>query len=622
MSCSITGYSKLRKIAEGGMGVIYCGIERSRNRRVAIKKLPKKDTNHQFNTKKFRNEAAILTSLYHDSIIRTYDYGESNESLYIAMEYIDGPDLEKCMSWPEFHRDIGLFAVFQALQGLHFAHQKGIVHGDIKPSNILISQSGKAKLSDFGLSLSKVYSLHLEDIKDDLTPPLYMPPELAKMVAEHTGITHDAWVETAEIVDAELSPVQEQRIRNKGIQRDIWSVGVLLYRVCSGIYPFFGKDLPGLLHAIVGIMERNILELAPDLPPYLAQVISACLEKETYKRPVSLEPVLAALRRYFSVVSTEDGEKAIRKYIKANISPGIEEKEVSHQPLVSEKMALFTFPDSEQIIVPQLEEVEPDERNGPSRGIQRLVGAGPKSFLHSRLSPGLSTGLLLIVLSGIFALFLFYRDTGTTARKDEKSLTAETIDPGRKNAYLLPDTIQTDRTGMTAPQKPTAENVVAGKQTAERPPQKNSGLPKGILKLTLNPAEAMVFINGKAVSRDGLTAGTSLKAGRYEIMIQHPGYEPYQSALQIKEGRTQLVSVILQPVTKGNGQLHVYSYPWADLYIDGTLTGTTPTQVPVSLAEGQHAILVKRDGFKPYTETVQVKKNEVTRLQITLNKSE
>jgi serine/threonine protein kinase len=621
MSYSITGYSKLRKIAEGGMGVIYCGIERSRNRRVAIKKLPNKDTNHHFNAKKFRNEAAILTSLYHDSIIRTYDYGESNESWYIAMEYIDGPDLEKCMSWPEFHRDIGLFAVFQALQGLHFAHQKGIVHGDIKPSNILISQSGKAKLSDFGLFLSKVCSLHLEDIKNGLTPSLYMPPELARMVAEHTGVTHDAWVETAEIVDAELSPIQEQRIRNKGIQRDIWSVGVLLYRVCSGIYPFVAKDLPGLLHAIVGIRERNILELAPDLPPYLAQVISACLEKEPHKRPVSLEPVLAAFRRYFSVVSTEDGEKAIRKYIKANISPGFKEKEVSHQPLVSEKLALFTFPGSEQLLVPQLEDVETGERNGPIRGIQRRVGARPKSFLHSRLPAGLSTGLLLIVLSGIVVLFLFYRDTGTTAWKDEKSLTAETIDPGRKNAYLLPDTIQMDRTGMTVPASNRLPKGVSAR-AAERPSKKNSGLPKGILKLTLNPAEAMVYINGKAVSRDGLTEGTSLKAGRYEIMIHHPGYEPYQSALQIKEGRTQLVSVMLQPVTKGNGQLHVYSYPWADLYIDGTLTGTTPTQVPVSLTEGQHAILVKRDGFEPYTESVQVKKNEVTRLQITLNKSE
>ena len=639
MSCSIAGYSKLRKIAEGGMGVVYYGIERSRNRKVAIKKFTNKYLSHPFNIKKIRNEAAVLTSLYHDSIIRTYDYGESNESFFIAMEYIDGPDLEKCMSWPHFHRDIGLMAVLQALQGLYFAHQKGIVHGDIKPSNILISQSGQAKLSDFGLSPSRVYSMHPEDIKNDLTMPFYMPPEQAKMVAEHTGIAHDAWAETAAIVYADLSPAEEQKIRNKGIQRDIWSVGVLLYRVCSGIYPFFGKDLPGLLHAIVGTRERNILELAPDLPPYLAQIIAACLEKETTKRPASLEPVLAALRRYFSGVSTEDGEKAIRKYITADMSPVIEGKEGSHHPLATGKVT---------------EEDEPDERNAPGCGKQRLVGARPKSFLHAILPAGLSIGLLLIALSGISALLLLYRETGTTTKKDEKSLTAATIDPDRKNVYLLPDTIRTERPGMTvpasnlspkgvsvrtakrhngkvsvngyaemiAPQKTAAEIVVASKRTAERLLNKNSALHKGILKLSLNPAGAMVFINGVAAFRDGLTAGTSLNAGRYEIIVQHPGYEPYQSTLQIEQGRTQSVSVVLQPVTKGNGQLHVYSYPWADLYIDGTLTGTTPTQVPVSLAEGQHTILIKRDGFEPYTESVQVKNNEVTRLQITLSKNE
>ncbi|MBN1127666.1 MAG: serine/threonine protein kinase [Chitinispirillaceae bacterium] len=609
MAYSIKGYSNLRKITEGGTGIIYCGTERSRNRKVVIKKLNYEKLCHPFNFKKFESEAAILTSLYHDSIIRTYDYGESHEAQYIAMEYIDGPDLEKMMSWPEYHRDIGLMAVIQALEGLHYAHRKGIVHGDIKPSNILVSLNGQAKLSDFGLSQSKIFSTRLEEMKNSVTTPLFMPPEQAKRVVE-TGAVYDALVETSFAGENG----QDQSVRERGIQWDLWSVGVLLYRVCSGTYPFYDKDLAILFHAIAGIREKNILELVPDLPPRLAQVITACLEKDAKKRPSSLEPVLSVLHDYFAGVSMEDGEMAIKSYIRVHLPAAV--KQIKLSPVKSDKSP----------IGPVLE-----EESVPDGSVVKV-----NTLQHSRRLPvGIFAGVALITLSGILFFRYVHHGGGMATGLDAKQLIAATKVPGWDATLTESGTIRSEQaetreiSSRSAPGSvsekdgTTAMHRTSGRDKAAKVPRLSpdaGSAPRGILKMSIDPAGAGVLLDEKAVANVELTRGITLNAGTCEVLVTHPGYDPFHGILEIAAGRTHTVPIVLLPEKKGKGQLHVYSYPWADLYIDDVLAGTTPTQALLSLGEGEHTVVLKRDGFRPYRESITVKKDEVTRLQITLNR--
>ncbi|MBN2037429.1 MAG: serine/threonine protein kinase [Chitinispirillaceae bacterium] len=649
-------YCNLHKIAEGGTGAVYYGTERSRNRKVVLKKRFYEQLAHPFNFKRFDDEAAILTSLYHDSIIRTYDYGESEESLYIAMEYVDGPDLEKLLSWPGFHRDIGLMVGFQALQGLHFAHGKDITHCDIKPSNILISQNGKVKLSDFGLSQSKVFSTHLEDMKHDLTAALFMPPEQAKMVLAQSGIEHDAWAEIASMVFTDMSSE-----RNKGIQCDIWSVGVLLYRICGGTYPFSGEDLAGILNSIIGKKEKNIQELAPDLPQYLAQAISACLEKEAYKRPISLAPLLAALQRYFSRMSVGASEMAIQYYISAYIHPNVMDDNGHHDPRAEKKIEpsgsnrrfthvqkedeLFAIPVGERDDAVSFERQAPDKLPVPGREKQERAAAGPKSSHHLKL---LLAGIIIvsIVVIGMLCFWLVHHNTGTADWIENAPLTAADILPEREDAYMLAKDNMTEQTGtidqgsrqyskrgttgitarhgsVSEDHNAQAKSIAVGKKTiTTQPSDKSADTDNGILKLTIQPADARVFIDGKEASYAELATGASVNAGTYGVVAHHPEYESYHGKVRVDAEKTEQVSIVLSPRTKEKGQLHVYSYPWAEIYIDGIHMGTAPTPSPISLTVGEHTALLKRDGYQLYKESVQIIENEVTRLQITLNKAD
>jgi serine/threonine protein kinase len=620
-------YSNLRKIAESGLGAVYYGTERSRNRKVVVKKLLFERFNHPFNFQRFENEAAIFSSLYHNSIIRTYDFGESSESLYIAMEYINGPDFEKVLSYPDFNRDISLRVVLQALQGLHFAHGKGVVHGDVKPSNILISRSGQVKLSDFGLSQSAVHSMDLEGGRPDMTSLLYMPPE---------RVVKQARLAFSRAENASIVPINdsEQTTLDQGIRGDMWSVGVLLFRVCSGNYPFSGENLAGLLNSIVAVRETNIRELVPDLPPYLAQVITACLEKEPYNRPASLDPVLGALQRYFAGESAGESETAIRKYIGMNIPAAVDIEDERHSSLF-ESLAQAVFQShhtvgfsstqtGERITAHEQKEIAPIEEEVPPNPFapgQRISGGtGATSRPHSRLLPA-SFVIFLVLIIGMISFRFVNRDAGM-AWEYTTRIPAATIVPDVQDPYLAPRTIATERTGITGLSSPAKAGAfaVAKKPTVRQPPKYGSGSQGGILKLTLNPDGARVFLNGKEEFGTELAAGVPLDTGGYEVVVEHPGYEPYRGTLQIENGGTQLVSVVLQPVIKGQGRLHVYSYPWADLYIDGTLVGVTPTSSLISLTVGEHTVLLKRDGFLSQERTIQVENNEVLRLQITLSK--
>jgi hypothetical protein len=115
-----------------------------------------------------------------------------------------------------------------------------------------------------------------------------------------------------------------------------------------------------------------------------------------------------------------------------------------------------------------------------------------------------------------------------------------------------------------------------------------------------------------------LASGKHLKPGNYSVVVFSDGYSQYSSTLSIEPNATQFVSISLKQKEKGTGLLHVHSYPWAEIYIDESYQGTAPTPKPLSLPEGDHVLVLKRDGFKPHSETVHVAQGEMTRIKVQL----
>ena len=174
MAFLLKDYTDIQEIARGGMGKVYLATQISLNRKVIIKEMASGLLVNKTEIRRFENEARAAAALDHDNIIRIYDFGEDRGSFYIAMEYIDGPDLESILKDRNYLPEIGLMIVLFALKGLNHAHAHRIIHRDIKPGNILVSKAGAVKVVDFGLAHAGSQQLHLTASDVIVGTPLFM----------------------------------------------------------------------------------------------------------------------------------------------------------------------------------------------------------------------------------------------------------------------------------------------------------------------------------------------------------------------------------------------------------------------------------------------------------------
>jgi eukaryotic-like serine/threonine-protein kinase len=263
-------YRLLDPLASGGMGVVYRAEDTELGRTVALKILPPQIVHDPRRKERLREEARTASALNHPNICTIYEVGEEQGELFIAMEYVEGRPLS------EYIRESGM-TVSRVLRygkqiaaALDHAHGRGIIHRDLKPLNIIVTPEGDTKILDFGLAKrcdpGEVTGKTFEAGPTDTSPGLagtlpYMSPEQLEG--------------------------QEATVRS-----DIWSLGVVLYEMASGLRPFGGENLYRLCTAIV----QDPLPLLPEnVPPGLAAVIRRCLEKEPARRYQHASEVRAAL---------------------------------------------------------------------------------------------------------------------------------------------------------------------------------------------------------------------------------------------------------------------------------------------------------------------------------------
>ena len=163
-------------IAAGGMGAVYAGMQRALDRAVAIKILPPDAARDGESIGRFRTEAKAMARLTHPNIPAVYDFDVSSGYCYLVMEYVDGWNVHQLIAQRELTPDLTYSLLSQVCDALHFAHQRGIVHGDIKPSNLLVTQEGTVKLADFGLA--QLTGSREEETFAPMGTPEYAAPEL------------------------------------------------------------------------------------------------------------------------------------------------------------------------------------------------------------------------------------------------------------------------------------------------------------------------------------------------------------------------------------------------------------------------------------------------------------
>lgn len=271
-------YRLLTQHGSGGMAVIYQATDLALGRTVAVKILRPSLTNDPEFLKRFRQEARNVANLSHPNIVTVHDVGQDGNTHYIVMEYIDGQDLKRLIrSEAPFSIDRALGIAIKICAGVGYAHRAGLVHADVKPQNVLVTESNNVKVTDFGIAQALSATQPREKQRVVWGSPHYFSPEQAQ--------------------GDPPTPAS-----------DVYAIGIVMFEMLTGRLPFLGTDQQELALAHIREAPPNSSELNPNIPESLDRILQKVLSKEPasrYRTAEQLGRILISYRRQGQVTTDQ-----------------------------------------------------------------------------------------------------------------------------------------------------------------------------------------------------------------------------------------------------------------------------------------------------------------------------
>src|SRR6516164_4740120 len=245
-------YRILALLGRGGMGEVYRAMDLTLGQSVALKFLPEEATRNQNLLERFHGEVRIARLVSHPNVCRVYDIGEIEGMPFISMEYVDGEDLASLLlRIGRLPGDKAIETARKLCAGLAAAHDRGVIHRDLKPQNIMINKRGEVVIMDFGLA---AIAGQLSGAEVSVGTPAYMAPEQLK--------------------GAEVTA-----------RSDVYALGLVLYELFTGKRPFDAKNVQQLIDMQESAHLTSMASVAADIDPAAEKVIRRCLDPDPAKRP-------------------------------------------------------------------------------------------------------------------------------------------------------------------------------------------------------------------------------------------------------------------------------------------------------------------------------------------------
>jgi TonB family protein len=608
----------------GAMGAVYKAFDPLIKRTLAIKTIrldiPRRSPQHRAFIDRFYQEVRIAGTLSHPGIVTLFDVGEEDGVPFLAMEYVEGKTIgavldEGTRFKPE--RVIGL--VSQMAAALDYAHSRGVVHRDIKPTNLIVNAADEVKVTDFGIA--KLADAEITHSGTLLGTPSYMSPEQAM----------------GENLDG---------------RSDIFSLGVVAFEMLSGQQPFPGANVTSILYKLVHVdpVEPANLEMSGLVPQKWREVFHKVLAKKPENRyqtaSAFVEDLEYCLGSWFAGLGTEEtvslqvsvpDQSTVRipktpapavsapneeqeTLVLVDAPPSEEEETIPTHPLpapppaAGQSATTLVLPppaapspgDEATVLLPPVRPTEeaappptvlmrPPEANRtlpPEPTIRDRV-ARAEARRHPGPRPGVPVQWALGGAAVVVALALGI--VGWALWQRSQSAAVPRGEPTPPLAEASP-----------SPLAPTPEALA---------PQSGQ---VGVLRIESEPSGARVSVNGEARGRTPLRL-SDLSFGSYRVRVEQRGYEAQarEVSLSAEAAAGELRFVLARPAPAQGGADVASTPPGASVSVDGRPVGTTPL-TGLKLRPGKRQLEVALDGHETWTETVDVAAGETGRIEVRL----
>ncbi len=561
-------YEILRALGKGAMGVVYLARDPQIERELALKTIRFEEGDRSFNPEeakaRFLKEARISGRLQHPHIVTVFDVGEDGGTLYLAMELVQGGSLSQRLAEPD---SLSVFdrvrIVAEVAEALGHAHERGVLHRDVKPANILLSPDGSAKVTDFGIGKLLTGDTELTSTGQMVGSPAYMSPEQIK----------------GEKLDA---------------RTDIFSLGIVLYQALTLRKPFPADTLTTLVYQILHEEPPDPSLSRADLPVELSPIVRKCLEKSRDRRYATASELAVALRAVLGespVLSTAGITASRLRTVKSGAAvPAVEPT----APTVATATPFVPPPPGTAPTDSESPTITTGRRMGDvARQAEAQAGAGRK-----KSSAPLAIGAVLLTLVVLAVFAVTKRKSAPAGGESAAAGPAATVPvPGPPAAappaaptapppeearpapapasVAPPPPAPPSPPTVAAPAKKTPKTKTlptAGSSAAAlalRPaPSAQPATPtpradhvvtsRRLVKVNVSPSQARVFLDGRYIGIsddwDGAGGGTLLSfpfEGTHRLRMAYPGYRDLNVDLQIARNATQDEVEIERDLEKG-----------------------------------------------------------------------